>query len=78
MAINFHLVRWRSLCQLSKNIVHIDSDFHTLSPVTFNKTAPRGIPCAHSKMTGLPRSPGFQSTSSFSLKGVLSYFFLTS
>lgn len=32
MAIKFHLARFRPLCQLSKNILHIDSDFHTLSP----------------------------------------------
>lgn len=65
MAIKFHLVRLRPLCQLSKNIVHIDSDFHTLSPMTFNKTESRGIPCAPSVMTGLTKCPVSQSTSSF-------------
>lgn len=54
MAIAFHLVRFRSVCQLSKKILHIDSCFHTLTPITFNETEPRGIPYAPSEVADLP------------------------
>lgn len=78
MAVKFHLVRFGLLCQLSKNILHIDSGFHTLFPIAFNKTEPGGIPYAHSLMRDLTYCPVFQVTSSCCLKGTLSYFFLTS
>lgn len=53
MTIEFHLVGFWLLCQLSKNILHIDSGFHTLFSIAFNNTEPRGIPYAHSVMRDL-------------------------
>lgn len=57
MVIKFHLVRFRPLCQLSRNTLHIDSGFHTLSSITFSKIEPRGIPYTHSKVPDLPYCP---------------------